>query len=210
MIPVNWRSFVPLVQLSTARCPIPVIVDRVREAAREFCQRTRVWSLVSDPVDLLRGEGVYALRPPSQTDIAAVQRVTARGRELKPLTPDQWRERTVAVAEWPECFIVTEPALVHLSPVPDRDIPAALVAEAALLPSVSSRECPEFLLSKYGRVIAWGAQAQLMLIPDRAWTDPGGAAIFERKFEDGIAGARIVVSHGGAGARSAVRYRPFV
>ncbi|MGE4469339.1 MAG: hypothetical protein AB7D47_04315 [Desulfovibrio sp.] len=210
MMRVDWRSFVPLVQLSTARCPIPVIVDRVRESAREFCQRTRLWTHCSLAADLYAGEAVYGLRPPAETDIGAVLRVSARGRELVPLTPEAWRGRELARADCPECFIVTEPGMVHLWPEPAQDVPEALVVEVALLPAIASRCCPEFLLSRYGRVVAWGAQAQLMLIPDRAWTDPGGAALFERKYEDGIAGARIMVARGGAGARARVHPRPFV
>lgn len=209
MIAVDWRSFVPLVQLATARCPIPVIVDKIREAAREFCRRSRVWTLRSLAADLLAGEGVYGLRPPDQTAICGVLWVRVNGRTLTCLTPEQWQARPEASAREPEVYRVTEPAMVHVLPVPDADVPGALTVEAVLCPSVGSQRGPEFLLTSYGQAIAAGAQARLMLIPDRPWTDVAGSVVFDAKFEDGIAGARIKVNQGGGNADTRVRPRRF-
>jgi hypothetical protein len=209
MIGVGWRDFVPLVRLSTAKCPISAIVAQLRDAAREFCAATRCWAHVSEACGLLAGEGVYGLRPPGQADVSAVLTVRACGATLLPLTPDQWRTLEPATHRHPTHFTVTEPGLVHLYPTPNEDVPAALVVTAALQPSVSSAQGPQFLLTKYGQTIAKGAQARLLFMPDRPWSDPQTGALLAREFADGMAGARINIDRGGADAPSRVKYRPF-
>lgn len=209
MIGVSWRDFVPLVRLSTAKCPVSAIVAQLRDAAREFCAATRVWTLVSESGPLLAGEAVYGLRPPGQADVSAVLTARACGAALIPLTPDQWRTLEPAEHKTPTHFTVTEPGLVHLYPTPTEDLPAALVVTVALQPAVASAQAPQFLLTKHGQIIAKGAQARLLFMPDRPWTDPKTGALLASEFNDGMAGARINVDRGGADAPSRVTYRPF-
>lgn len=210
MIFTSWRSFVPLVRLSTAKCPIPVIIGKLREAARLFCARTRVWTQISQATDLLAGNAVYGLSAPAQADICDVLSVRCKGNRLTPLTPEQWRALPEQSASQATHFIVTEPAMVHLWPTPEADVAAALVVEVVMRPSVGSAEGPEFLLAKHGNIIAKGAQAELLLIPDRPWTDLNGASVAMKQFEDGMAGARISVDQGLAGVKPRVKYRPFI
>ncbi len=209
MLAVDWRKFLPLVRMSAAQCPVSAMLAKLREAAREFCSRARVWVIVSEATDILAGESVYGLRGPTGADVCGVLSVRHKGRKLKAMTPEQWSALPEAADANPTCFTVTEPGLVHLYPRPTENQPGVLFIEAVVQPSLSSAQAPEFLLSKHGAVIAQGALARLMLIPDRPWTDPNLAAVCERKFEDGIAGARIVVDQGGAGAQTTVKYRPF-
>ncbi|KAF0234336.1 MAG: hypothetical protein FD177_892 [Desulfovibrionaceae bacterium] len=209
MIFTSWRNFVPLVRQSTAKCPVSGMAAQVREAAREFCARARIWTDKSLVSDVLAGEGAYGLRPPDQADIRCVLSVRFQGARLTPLTPDQWRSLAEQTACAPTHFIFTEPNVVRLYPTPQEDVPGALLVEVVLIPAVNSAQGPEFLLSKHGTTIAHGAISKLMLMPDRPWSDPGGGAFYEKKFEDGVAGATINVEQGGAGAPASSQYRPF-
>jgi len=209
MISTDWRSFVPLVRMSTVKCPISAMIAKIRDAAREFCARSRVWVIVSDTADLYAGEEVYGLRPPSGVDFCDVLTVRHKGRRIEVRTPEQWRALGYASADTPQYFTVTEPGLVRLYPVPNEDQAGVLLVEVVAQPSVKSTQAPAFLLNRYGSIIAQGALARLLLIPDRPWTDMNSAVVSQRLFEDGIAGARITMEQGGGGASTTVRYRPF-
>lgn len=206
MIFTPWRSFVPLVRLG--KCPISGIVAQVREAAREFCARARIWTDISQDADVLAGESAYGLRPQDQADIRSVLVVRFQGNRLRPLNPDQWRSLPDQRASAPQCFIFNEPNVLRLHPTPTVDVVGALLVEVVLMPSVSSAQGPEFLLAKYGNTIAQGAKSRLMLMPDRPWTDAGGGAFFAKEFGDGVAGATINVEQGGADAPASSLYRP--
>lgn len=209
MILTPWRNFVPLVRQATAKCPVSGMVAQVREAAREFCARTRIWTDKSFVSDILAGEGAYGLRAPDQADIRCVLTVRFKGAPLAPLTPDQWRDLPEQTGLTPSHFIFTEPNAVRLFPIPLEDVPGALVVEAVLVPAVRSVSGPEFLLSKHGTTIAHGAMSRLMLMPERPWSDPKMGVFYEKKFEDGMAGATISVGQGGAGAAADSQYRPY-
>lgn len=209
MIGIDWREFVPLVRLSTAACPVSAIIAQLRDAAREFCADSRTWTHVSEATDILEGAAVYGVHPPTHTDVCAVLSVRVCGRRLTPLTPEQWRGLGSQAAKDPTHFTVTEPSLVRLYPEPSEALPSALVVEVALLPSALSSLCPQFLLTKHGATIAKGAQARLMLMPDRPWTDTNTGAFLRTEFKDVVAAAKIEVDRGGADAPSRVKYRRF-
>jgi len=209
MIGIDWREFVPLVRLSTAACPVSAIIAQLRDAAREFCTDSRAWTNVSEPTDILEGAAIYGVHPPVHTDVCAVLSVRVCGRRIAPLSPEQWRRLGAQAAKDPTHFTVTEPSLVRLYPEPSEALLAALVVEVALLPSARSALCPQFLLTKHGTTIAKGAQARLMLMPDRPWTDANTGAFLRTEFKDAVAAAKIEVERGGADAPSRVKYRPF-
>jgi hypothetical protein len=208
-VAVDWRDFAPLVRISTSKCPVPVIISKVREAAREFCTKTRIWTQFSETADILAGQAVYGLRPPAEADLCAVLDVRVSGNRLRPLTPAQWRSLPSEKAREPYYFIVTEPSMVHLHPEPNVDIPGAFVAEVALQPSLTSSRGPQFLLARYGSVIARGAQAEILLMPERPWTDAANGAALRNEFRDEMAAAQIGVDRGGADAPLQVKYIPF-
>lgn len=209
MIAADWREFLGLVRISTAQCPVSAILAKVREAAREFCAGTRIWTAATEAAAIIAGQPAYGLRPPDEADICAVLAVRVLGQRLAPRTPDQWRALPPAAARQPVQFIVREPSIVHLYPPPAEDVPAAFQAEVALQPSVRSARGPQFLLTRYGAVIAKGAQAELLIIPDRPWTDPANGAALRQEFKEDIAAAKIGVEGGGADAPSQVKYIPF-
>lgn len=209
MIFTSWRNFVPLVRQSTAKCPVSGIAAQVREAAREFCARARIWTDKSLAADVLAGESAYGLRPPDQADVRGLLSVRFGGQRLTPLAPAQWRNLPDQTATAPTHFIFNEPNVVRLYPTPLADVAGALLVEVVLMPAVRSSGGPEFLLSKHGTTIAFGAISRLMLMPDRPWSDAGGGAFYAKKFDDGMAGATINVEQGGADAPGSEQYRPY-
>lgn len=210
MTAADWREFVPLVRISTAACPVSAIVAQLRDAAREFCSGSRIWTHESEPADIVAGEDAYGLHAPSHAEVCAVLSVRAKGRRLAPLGADQWRALERRAAPEPSHFIIMGSGLLRLHPAPEADIPAALIVDAALQPSAASARCPQFLFTRHGAAIAQGAQARLMLIPDRPWSDAKTGVFLREEFKAAVAAAAIDVERGGADAPSRVRYRPFI
>lgn len=200
---VGWREFLPLIQLKVPKCPVPVIVQAVRGAARKFCTRTRLWTHRSEATDILAGHADYACAVQDRNaETCAVLKVEIRGQPLESVNAEQWRGLDPThSAELPGKYMVTEPGIVHLWPIPSQDMPGAMTVEVALTPTLTSDKAPSFLLSAHDRTIAAEALKDLMLIPNQPWTDLQIGMAHGQDFIRQENRARIAASRGGTNAR---------
>ncbi|WP_432736473.1 hypothetical protein [Maridesulfovibrio sp. FT414] len=197
LLTVGWREFLPLLQSSLPRCPVPLIISELRSAAVAFCRRTRVWRHVSDLTDVYAGDCRYVFEPPEETTVVATLEVHFRDEVLIPLDDRVVRDEPGT----PAFYQVEEPGVVRLVPCPREDESGVLRTVNVLAPHVLARNCPKFLLDSHGAIIAAGARHKLFMVPNEEWTDPARANVALAEFNEGMAGIRIREMRGGTGAR---------
>lgn len=171
----------------------PVAEYAIKRACIEFCGGSWVWQFLPDAIDVEAGEAFYDLEPETGADVAAVMDVQ---HNVVPLQAKSvawldtqlpgWRSTPAA----PKYYTQVDDEQVILAPVPDTNIAAGLTMTLALQPSQSAVGLPKWIYNQYLYVLADGALARLMLMPNKPWTDLQNGAMREGNFRMAIANAR--------------------
>ena len=171
----------------------PVTENAIKRSVIELCQSAWIWKHLIEPTDVAAGEVVHDLEVPAGAVVAQVLSVALDGERLKPQSID-WLDHTTP--DWhsaqgmPVWFTQTNTQQIVLVPAPASDMPAALTATLALMPSKTATTFPQWIADRYLYVLADGALSKLMLMPGRPWSDMAGGADRRMRFEAGIANAR--------------------
>lgn len=211
MANVKYSDLLPEVLPNLAADPSdPVTEHAIKRAVIQFCNDSWIWNYLADPMDVNIGEPTYDLEPLPGTDITTVISVAY---DTVPMQnkPIDWLNSTIPA--WrttrltPKYFTQVNTDQIILAPVPESTIPGGLSIILALQPDQRSSGFPKWIYSQYVYSIAQGAIAYLMLMPDKAWSNPQLGVAYMQKFESAIADAR-----GDAAAslgRAPVRSSPF-
>ena len=171
-------------------CPFPLLHDAIRQAAAEFCGRTRVWR---ERITAAYDENCtgYAPTLPGGAVIHEIESAWWGVDHDCPLTPMAFDD--ISPADLAEHGADTIPRVItqRASGV-FRLVPrgtGTLTLNLILKPPSGALEgveiiLPDFLLHQHGEAIANGGLARALVMKDQAWSDPKGAAyalsVFER------------------------------
>jgi hypothetical protein len=187
-----------------------------RLAAREFCERTRCWRM-NLSVEVTTNE--FAIEVPDYAEIHRVERANWGPIDLAVTQfndlPADWRLATPAPpkwlsqAEWGRFILFPfEPGTlsvsVFLKPKAGHDY-----TRSGVMLQDYFNQVPDFMLDQFAEPIGSGAVARLLLLPERPWTDPSGAAIHAARFEDACNTHFTANLRGQTRARGRTRYNDF-
>lgn len=154
----------------------------IRQAAIEFCERTRFWRYEDEFA--ITSTDIDGLTAPSGSVIYDIDAVWFNGRKLTPKTTGQlvleptWRSGATAQTSTPKYVTQTEPNTIQIVPFQTGQLKFALF----LKPSQDATEVPDFLVDQHRETIAHGALARILLIPNQSFTNPDMAAAFGMAF----------------------------
>lgn len=170
-------------------CPIPVVVNAVREAAIEFCERTHAWREDLAPIDVVAGTYAYDLgvAAPATGEVIVPLVVKHNGVALSPeinvdirtAYPDDPDTVNISV---PLHYQFTEQQTIRLVPVPNESITGGLKIFAALRPLRSATGMDEAVLTKWGSIIEMGALYRLLVMPEKGWSNLKLGEHFGKRF----------------------------
>lgn len=172
---VSLMEFLPRVMPFAPGCAEPTAEQYVREAAIEFCQRTRGWR-DSDEFTIAADTREIVCVPPYSA-LVEIEEMWFDGRKLTPVTwPTTWQDRGGGA---PRLFTQVGIDGIRINP------PAAgtLAVSMFLKPSDKADYVPDFLLHHYAQVIADGALARLLMVPGKPFTNPDTAVAFGASFQ---------------------------
>lgn len=178
---------------------MPLLEATARVMVIEFCAGSTVWRHLPDPMDIEAGEATYQLEPPPGADIALVVSCKIDGDLVEQVSID---DLDATMPTWateqgdPTCFTQVDTETITLAKVPASDITAGLVTILALQPRRSSIGFPGWIAAQYLDVIASGIIARLMKMPGRPWSHPADSLMYQLKFDQAVAAARVSVSRG--------------
>lgn len=188
------------------------ILSALRRAAAHFCRQTGIWSDVLSPIKLRAGVYVYDFDAPLGGNVENILSLKINGvaitnhmrfQDMHALTRD-------AAGGLPTAFSITsDGGSLAVWPTP-RTEDAGLVVDvlASLSPARTSPELPDFMTNEWHDAIVAGAKADLMLIPEMPWSNPGAAMNCRAYFEEQVSRARKE-AYSGHHAPLRVRQRPF-
>lgn len=168
-------------------CPEPVAFEHILNAARDFCETTRLWRF-DDTFEV--GEEPNVVCVPQGAVIHEIERCDFNGLRLEPRgigwldehCPD-WRSDENLLTGQPSYFTQIDPATVRVVPHSTGRVKVWL----RLKPADDAEQLPDFLLHEHGTVIGWGALAGILMLPNQTFTDPNRATYFQARFDAALA-----------------------
>lgn len=208
----SYEAFLPEVMPFFPTLPEIVIVNAIRNAAIEFCDRTD-W-LVYTPVlqDVIANEDEYdlTLDVPTDTTVARVQAVWVSDLQCQPRSEDELRR--IYSLDWrkqygrPVYYTQYTPETLILVPIASSTLSQALAMTLILRPTRDSTTCDDTLYQRWVEVIAAGARMRLHEMPGHAYENPQLAEKYRRVFTTGI--DRAIVERTRGLSRTNMRVRP--
>lgn len=166
-------------------CPEPLMIQYLREAAIEFCRRTRSW----------RSEEIYKLTSADQdvnlvtccdSIIHEIERVRYREDShcvwQQPLTAISYEEAD----DWqggdavPMHFTQRLPNTLRVCPFSVGEIRVTLF----LKPDQQAQTIPDYIAEQYPQVIAAGALAKILMLPGYDFAEPTQAMMYQTMFNE--------------------------
>ena len=174
-------DFLPLILPRATGCPEPIAFDAIRQAAIEFCERTRIWR----DTDQFMADEFGDIFAPAQSVIHQIEDARFEGHRLTPVSVQDLNERypgydwTTQSGDQPKYITQIHPNTVKIVPAWEGMITMTIL----LKPSNDAQELPDFIFDQYARTIADGALAEILMIPGQPYTNPQGGAMYSQRFQ---------------------------
>ncbi len=208
----NYTVFYPWVTPFFPGVPDLIILDAIRNACIEFCDRTDwlFYTPVAQQVTANENEYDLTLDLPIDTTIARVQSVWVNGITITPKDEEDlrrmynldWRSQTGN----PAYFTQYEPETLILVPIPTLTVAQGLATTLVLRPARTSATVDGDLFEYWLETVAAGARARLHEIPGQQYENPQLADKMKAVFDAGI--ARAIAQRQRGLVRSTPRIRP--
>ncbi len=188
----EYKEFLPRVMPEVIGCPVPVILQAIGDAVREFCERTWIWQdIVFFDFEEGYREGFVSL--PKNSRLVAVRYLIENGNEQS--VPEGM---TIRASSSPVEF------------EDEAEETKEMQARVVLKPSETSTTCPPWIFNDHAEAIAHGAKARLMYDNRKAWGNPTLASLSHQLFKRAITKERIKIHQGYTMGSSRVKARRFV
>jgi hypothetical protein len=181
----------------------PVVVQAVRDAASEFCRRTRLWR--EEDEFQISNEGFEYIAVPPEANVFEIESASFEGQLIEPASiawlDDNiagWRTLTDAASKW---FTQSSPGQIHLVPAMAGKVELKLILE----PADDADRLPDFIVDLHAPVIADGALADLYAMP-ADYGNPGLAQYHASRFQSRLDTQTRAEQRGQQGA--VIRTRP--
>ncbi len=221
MAMVSFKTFFPDISPHVQGCPDPVMEFYIRRVCIELCNRAGVWRQELTPTTLSSGTYNYTLAAP----FADAEVVALTGNRLYLTTADAYRtlqmvteeQARLAYSTWPDTVNTGEPAAIfqrdttsfNVVPVPDDADTYELHLTATLRPTKAATTFEETVFYDNNSAIFHGVLYELMLMPDRPWTNEKMALIHGKHWAHALNSARARANKGFGRADVTVQMRPW-
>lgn len=186
---INLTALLPQVMPQVTGCPIPVAAHALRQAAIEFCERTRAWREVTT-VSVTTNDGIIGA--PAYATIHAIEYAQIGHTRLEPMAHVDVDNANLGLSGPPSHITQVSDNRLRLVPFAPCDLivsaflkprqGTAYVAVVGGLPVDSYDVIPEFLYQSHGDVIAQGGLSRLLMRMGAKWANPQLAAYFRGEF----------------------------
>ena len=204
-------------------CPTAVIAQYVRKVVIDLCERAKIWRVTLTPVTLTATVGNYALlssvaetEVSSLLDGAQISRLSLPG-VAQPIGVKTEEYVYKKFPDWPNSASAGSPGIVFRSsaamfstaPVPDSLDTYAVTLRAAIRPTTTAVNVEDSIMSEFKRAWFHGTVHELMMLPNRVWSNDKLALYHGKQWEFFLNNARAKVNKGFGRAALNVRQRPW-
>jgi len=192
---VNLESILEQVEPEVRLAGSGLILQKLRDVSRDFCQFTRAWQWDAPLVSIVANQKNYTILTLGDAEPVVITYMSKDDAQVFPKDTD-WLDRFVSgwrTASGDDFRFFTQESRTtfRFAAIPINAKANALFYRVALKPGPASDEIDEDVWSEWYDVIGAGAKAQLMLMGGKPWSDPKGGAYNARVYSIGRGRARI-------------------
>lgn len=167
----------PYVRPDAPTCPMPLMVQRIRLAAVEFCRRT---SVLMPTLNLLTvaEQATYEVGL-AQHEVLKLTSVSIDGSDVN--IPARAELQDKQSSGDTSQFAWIDGDTLHLNNAPTMD-DQKLVVVLVRIPTLDCAQIDDRLVDQHGEDIGFGALARLHGMPEKDWTNPAAEMRNEGKF----------------------------
>ncbi len=212
-MPKRFDSLVPRLSPSVPGCPQPVIEQYVRDAAINACEKTLAYRHVQSKIPLTTGVYDYPYDPPTNTEVHAVLSASIDGSPMTSLPLESFQDK---FPKWPDFLPAEYGCPKYLSqldadtfivtPTPDALKTYEIRMVIAVKPLRSSIDMDTTTFDELEDLILHGALQNLLILPERTWSDRELAAFHAKQYLYKAAERRARANLGAA--RNTLRVKP--
>jgi hypothetical protein len=177
----------PLARPYIKNCPKALVLNEMRRAAREFCEKSQAWRSVAY-IGFGATVATAAISLPAGQTLVGVVKMTKQG-ATKPLDYTQDPDSLSAVPGEPSAWSSKNIGTVQVGRVPTETL--IYVTEIAVKPSLDGTELPDDVAEAWGEGIADGAVYNLLMMEGTEWYNPDRASFHKGRFDNKVTDARI-------------------
>ncbi len=193
----TWADFYPELMPHVVGCPNPMANIALREAARDFFRRTRLWRQWLEPVTVQAGVRVYDLDLPAGAMVSRIERCTVNGQPMDVLSHTEQDSDYSRYDQTDMGVVSADRASFVLTR--QLGVGALVAAEVALMPAKTGRGIPDDLFAQHSQDIVEGAKHRLMLIPKTVFYDASLAMNALTNFESAVGTKTVEAWKGSTG-----------
>lgn len=168
----------PYVQPDVPSCPSPLLIQRIRLAAIEFCRRTSI--LTDVVVSTSTAEQTTCSVALDQHSVIKLNSVTIAGSPVH-VPPQAELNEKIAKGDTGQ-FAWLDGSTVHLNNALTQD-DQRIAVEVVRIPSLDCTELADILVDEHAEAIGFGALHRLHGMPEKDWTNPAAEIRNELKFK---------------------------
>jgi hypothetical protein len=212
-MPTRFDSLVTRLSPSVPGCPQPVIEQYVRDSAIDACEKTLAYRHIQNKIPLTNGVYDYPYDPPTNTEVHAFLSATVDGARMRTLSLEEFQDR---FPKWPDSAPADYGVPTHISqldadtfivgPTPDAAKTYEIRMIIAVKPLRTSVEMDTTAFDELENIIMHGALQNLLILPERTWSDRELAAYHAKQFLHKTAERRARANLGAA--RNSLRVKP--
>lgn len=210
MTTIAYTQFLPEVEPLVLQCPIPTIINAIRNTAINFCTSTNVWQETQDAESVGASGLPLDLTGPAEALVIQVLSCKVNGVLVDPVTIDyldsQFINWEVATGT-PRHYFMPNTAQLNLHPLPIGVVFVKL--RTAYAPTRASTGIDAAIYENNLTTIAAGALCSLLMIPDVPWSNPKMALYFSAIYSSDATEALANTQKSFTRARNRVRSNPF-
>lgn len=214
------RAFISLAERlasSAPGCPKPVLVQHIRDAAIDVCERTLAWRYVQPELVLTPGVADYPYDVPSESEVHAILAASVNGTHITPITLEQahsifptWPDMDVSQRANPRFILQLDVDNFAVAPVPDASQTYKIKMILALKPLRTASGMDKTAFDDLEDPIMHGALQTLLVLPNKPWSDRELAAYHAKQYLARIVERRARANLGAGRASVSVRMRPLI
>lgn len=205
-----FDAFLPEVQVDALFCPDPTAILAIRNAAIEFCGRSRVWQYEHAAVNVVADTPSYAFVPPADAVVVEILQAWYDNLRIWPKQPDalvgMYANWKTAESQRPNYVTQLDERNFRLVPIPTVALASGITMDVALKPTRAATGIETRIYEEYAEAIGHGAKWRLMEKPKQPWSNATLAAYHKQMFDDAI-GAAYNRVRSGFGRGGSVRMR---
>lgn len=172
----------PLIMPFAPGAADPTMNTWIRQAARDFCERTRLWRY-QDELTVTANES-ESIPTPFGSVVHEIEEAYFDGQMLRRVSPAWLDEheklwRLAALTGKSRYITQTEPGTIRLVP----GAAGTVKLFVYLKPSDEATDLPDFIIDKYRELIAHGALARILMIPNQSFSNPQMATYWQQRFD---------------------------